>query len=684
MREKKLSGLTIFLAVIVVTTALVALALGVVAWVIGIENMATFERFTSAFSSIMFSLLMIVVVLFVIILLVGLGGWLSNKDEGIKIRPFEVANGEDKYNGEAISHLFTAELLKIWRIHNVEYVDDHRSIESKNTTRILTSEKLVHPRLVPATAPTTENLTSSLADVVVSVPGVASVSLGALLAVLKVLWPLGDTGQVITGSLQKYGSMISLVVCLEHHEVRAWDVRRRIRTYDQVADEHIPGLVRDLSFKIAHGLSSEASSKTWQGLKYHTEALDAYHEYTLTNTLTTNTEALDRACKNCIKAANVEPGYEILLGLLYNIGIAYTDKRLYIVAEKLFRQAIAIKSDYPNAFFGLGYMCGVQNHHDEALEYFDMAIKLDPKNADFWCNRCAALMELGKHEDALNSCQKAIELDPTNAVFRYVKGTALMELGNYKGTLEYYEKMIVPDPTNVMFWYGKAVALMVRGNYEDALEYYEIMIDRDPTNVMLWYGKAVALMARGNYKGARESYEMAIKLEPENADFWNNKGVALMMSDNHDAARESYVMAIKLDPTIAVLWHNKGLALRALGRHEDALKSYEKAIELDPEDPTIRTSLAALYRNLGRKTECAEQCELARQYIKNKNEYNRAWFEAVCGSADEALNLLRAALEKKQANPDWTRRDLDLDILHDDPRFWALLDEFDEDDAGSS
>ena len=143
-------------------------------------------------------------------------------------------------------------------------------------------------------------------------------------------------------------------------------------------------------------------------------------------------------------------------------------------------------------------------------------------------------------------------------------------------------------------------------------------------------------------------------------------------------------MAIKLEPTNADFWHSKGNALRALGRHEDAQESYEKAIELDPEDPTIRTSLAALYRKLGRKTECAEQCELARQFIKNQIEYNRACFEAVCGSADEALNLLRTALENKQVHPHWARQDPDLEFLHDDPRFRALLDEFGEDKAGSS
>ncbi|MEA2046717.1 MAG: tetratricopeptide repeat protein, partial [Euryarchaeota archaeon] len=294
------------------------------------------------------------------------------------------------------------------RIHNDEDWDVSRSIENENMTQYsvistksstpknmrqtLASKNLTPFRVTPIAAPTPENMASSITNVGVAVPGVASVSLRELLVVLKVLWPWDDTRQVITGSLQKYGSMISLVVfCLEHHDVRALDVRCRIRTYDQVADEHIPSLVRDLSFKIAHDLLLEDPSTTWQGLKYFTEARDAYHEYTQT----TSTEALDRARKNCIKAANVEPGYKRRLGgleLLCDVGIAYTDKGRYAEAEKLFRQAIAIKSDYPRAFFGLGYMHGVQNHHDNALEYFDIAIKLDQENADFWFNRGAALM----------------------------------------------------------------------------------------------------------------------------------------------------------------------------------------------------------------------------------------------------------------------------------------------------
>jgi len=40
---------------------------------------------------------------------------------------------------------------------------------------------------------------------------------------------------------------------------------------------------------------------------------------------------------------------------------------------------------------------------------------------------------------------------------------------------------------------------------------------------------------------------------------------------------------------------------------------------------------------------------------------------------DEALTLLKIALEKGQSSKDWARQDPDLENLHTDKRFIALL-----------
>jgi hypothetical protein len=46
------------------------------------------------------------------------------------------------------------------------------------------------------------------------------------------------------------------------------------------------------------------------------------------------------------------------------------------------------------------------------------------------------------------------------------------------------------------------------------------------------------------------------------------------------------------------------------------------------------------------------------------------------GDTDTALTLIRTALEKKQATPEWTREDPDFHFIRNDLRSAALMDEF--------
>jgi len=662
MREFKIFDLAMSIAALIIVALLIYLAIFMIGWIIGIEKMESLDEFMSYTSGVMISLLIIAGAAFALAFLVMFVCWLCKDEGGIMILPFEVAAGEEKYSGKAVSHLLTAELLRIRRIHKVKYKGISLISENFN---------------FPVLAPSSENLTYSISQMGPVGLGTTSIHIGPLIAILKKLWPRGDNGQVISGSLQKYGSAISLLACLEHQKIRAWEASK-IKEGDQVGDEIVPALARDLAFKMVQDLSqNEISAKTWQGFKHFTEALDAYHQYNLTDDMS----YLERARIECLKAAKSEIGYEKLLKLLYNLGMAYSKKRELSKAEELLFLAYEIKPDDENALFGLGYLYGIQDRYQKSLDYFDRVTVTDTEGFAAWSNKGVSLFKLGRAEEAIEAYDKAIVINPQYSKAWLNKGVALYELGRMEEAIEASDKAIELNPQNAEAWTNKGGALINLGRNEEARKACEKAIDLDPRLAMAWTNKGGALANLGQAEEGLEACEKAIDLDPELAQPWSNKGAILGKLGRDREAVKAYEKAIEIDPQNVNAWYRKGLALSKLDRTDEALKAYENADELGLKSATLHIALARLYRKFGRESERAESCKLAHNLIERENDYTRACFEAVCGSADAALDLLRTALEKKQDTPEWARRDHDFESIQDDPRFKALLDEFSTDEG---
>jgi tetratricopeptide (TPR) repeat protein len=620
------AAVNLFVALILVSSLLYF----ILVLLFGVDSIDALRDFTTASKDIMLSLLIIVGVILILAFLVMFIRWLSKDEEGIMILAFEVAAGDDTYSGKAISQLVTAELLRISRIHDPEVI-------YKGITPI-ESERLS----LPVIAPSSENLTYTVTQMGPVGLGMTSIHIGPLMAILKRLWPGGDNGQVISGSLQRYGSVVSMVACLEHKEIRAWEASCGIEGRGRKGDDKIPGIAKDLAFKIIHDLKrDEISANSWQGFKYFTEALDAYRQYNVTGVM----DHLERARTKCLKAADSETHYEKLLELLYNLGMAYSNRRELSKAEELLFEAISIKQDYDSALFGLGYLYGIQDRHNKAHEYFGRVTVTNPKDVAAWSNKGTALRYLERKEEALVCFDKALDLDP-----KYVHA-----------------------------WNGKGNALRELGKPDEALVCFDATVELDPRNSNTWYLKGLSLGSLNRWVEALLSFDKALDLDPKNSDSWYRKGVVLGNLSRWEEALQPFEKAIALDPKNASLWQSKAFALDNLGKAEDSIQAYEKAAELGEKSATLFIALARLYRKLGREADGIEACKSARDLIEKESEYNRACFEAVCGSPDAALDLLRTALEKREQTADWARQDPDLEFIRDDPRFAALLDEFSAD-----
>jgi tetratricopeptide (TPR) repeat protein len=68
----------------------------------------------------------------------------------------------------------------------------------------------------------------------------------------------------------------------------------------------------------------------------------------------------------------------------------------------------------------------------QAIEYYDKALKIDPKYALALNNKGLALDKLGKYNEAIQSYDKALEIDPKYALALNNKGLALNKLQDTK------------------------------------------------------------------------------------------------------------------------------------------------------------------------------------------------------------------------------------------------------------
>jgi tetratricopeptide (TPR) repeat protein len=171
------------------------------------------------------------------------------------------------------------------------------------------------------------------------------------------------------------------------------------------------------------------------------------------------------------------------------------------------------------------------------------------------------------------------------------------------------------------------------------------------------------------------AYQKAIELDPKFAHPWNGLGNVYSDLSRPEEAMAAYQKAIELDPKFAYPWNGLGILHTLFHCYDEALVAFQKAVELAPKDGNFNASLAGILRRLGRMDEHARQVEVARPLMEKESDYNRACLESICGHVDEALRLLKMALEKKQTSLAWARRDPDFDFIREDPRFKELVGE---------
>ncbi len=95
-----------------------------------------------------------------------------------------------------------------------------------------------------------------------------------------------------------------------------------------------------------------------------------------------------------------------------------------------------------------GKICFDKGDLDAAVAAYTEAIRLDPRNAERYCDRGFAYCKKGNPDKALADCDEAIRLDPKRAGAYRARGVAHCEKGRLDSAIADCSEAIRLDPTN--------------------------------------------------------------------------------------------------------------------------------------------------------------------------------------------------------------------------------------------
>ena len=112
-----------------------------------------------------------------------------------------------------------------------------------------------------------------------------------------------------------------------------------------------------------------------------------------------------------------------------------------------------------DTLFKKGLEAIIRYEYDEAIQYFDKVLEIDPKNVDALNNKGVSLGNLHKYDEAIQYFDKVLEIDPKNVEALNNKAAALIKLAKYDDAIQYFDKVLEIDPKNAIALSNKKIVL---------------------------------------------------------------------------------------------------------------------------------------------------------------------------------------------------------------------------------
>lgn len=337
--------------------------------------------------------------------------------------------------------------------------------------------------------------------------------------------------------------------------------------------------------------SYKALGETFEKMKLFPSALEAYSKglektsqgnlfYQKMGDLSLECNDIEASLECYKKAYELNPNDREVLIKLATINQTYYPENTDITID-YYNSLLEFGVDLDKIYYELGHLYLNKSDKIHAVTAFKLAQELNPENPYYNNSLAYAYIKAELYDDAIEYYQLAIKLNPD------------------------------AEWTSIVCHALGAIYAEIKNNFEAAEATFNAGIVLDPNNVDIQLSLGDLYMAQNDLDRAIKTYCDAISVEPENYLTYAKTGLALWEKDYLEESIVAFHKSIELNPNFEIAQNNLGVVyLDGIGDPKESVQYFKNAIEINPNYTLAYFNLGRAYQAIGEKALSAEYFQM--------------------------------------------------------------------------
>lgn len=342
--------------------------------------------------------------------------------------------------------------------------------------------------------------------------------------------------------------------------------------------------------------SYKALGETFERMKLFPSALEAYAKglektsqgnlfYQKMGDLSLECNDVQSSLECYKRAYEINPSDREVLIKLATISQTYFPEKIEQTID-YYNSLLEFGSDLDKIYYELGHLYLKKADKIHAVSAFKLAEELNPENPYYNNSLAYAYVKAELYDDAIEYYQKAIKLNPDSewtSIVCHALGAIYAEIKeNYQAAEATFNAGMVLDPNNIDIQLSLGDLFMTQGDLDKAIKTYCDAISIDPLNYLTYAKTGLALWEKDYLEESIVAFHKSIELNPDFEIAQNNLGVVYLDGlGDPKGSIEYFQNAININPNYTLAYFNLARAYQAIGDKSHAAEYYQMTMDLN-------------------------------------------------------------------------------------------------------